>query len=162
MTNERDVTTLPDRANVFTPPPVLWIVLFIIGLGFDYVIALPFMPENWPSRWIGGAIWLAGATIATIAIVQFHRAGTSVPTHTPTTKIVESGLYAHSRNPIYIGALIALFGAAIAINSLWVLAMLVPFTIIIRNGVIAREEAYLERKFGEAYVAYKGRVRRWV
>jgi protein-S-isoprenylcysteine O-methyltransferase Ste14 len=157
-----DVTALPDRANVFTPPPVLWIVLFLIGLGFDYIAALPFMPDTLPALWIGGAIWLTGAIIVALAVRQFRRAGTSVPIHTPTTKIVETGLYAVSRNPIYIGALTALLGAAIATDSLWVLAMLIPFAIIIRHGVIAREEAYLERKFGDVYVAYKGRVRRWI
>jgi protein-S-isoprenylcysteine O-methyltransferase Ste14 len=52
-------------------------------------------------------------------------------------------------------------GVAIAFDDLWVLAMLVPFYLVIRYGVVAREEAYLERKFGAVYLAYKSRVRRW-
>jgi len=53
-------------------------------------------------------------------------------------------------------------GLAIGFDSLWVLAMLVPFYFVIRYGVIAREEAYLERKFGGVYLGYKSSVRRWL
>ena len=53
-------------------------------------------------------------------------------------------------------------GFAIGFDSLWVLMMLVPFGLVIRYGVVAREEAYLERKFGEPYRGYRARVRRWL
>jgi protein-S-isoprenylcysteine O-methyltransferase Ste14 len=53
-------------------------------------------------------------------------------------------------------------GVAIAFDNLWVLAMLVPFYLVIRFGVVAREEAYLERKLGAVYLGYKSRVRRWL
>jgi len=66
-----------------------------------------------------------------------------------------------ARNPIYVGAHIGTVGVAIALDSLWISATLVPFYFVIRYGVVAREEAYLERKLGDAYLAYKARVRRW-
>jgi protein-S-isoprenylcysteine O-methyltransferase Ste14 len=53
-------------------------------------------------------------------------------------------------------------GIAIGFDNLWVLAMLAPFYLVIRSGVVAREEAYLERKFGAVYLGYKSRVRRWI
>jgi protein-S-isoprenylcysteine O-methyltransferase Ste14 len=53
-------------------------------------------------------------------------------------------------------------GLAVGFNSLWILGMLVPFFLVIRYGVVAREEAYLERKFAAAYLDYKSRVRRWL
>ena len=152
----------PDNANVVIHPPILWALLFGIGVGLDYAIAAPFVPAGLSAAWLGGAVWLAGVALVLLAVMQFRRAGPSVPTHTPTAAIVETGVYVHSRNPIYVGAMIGLLGAAIAVNSLWVLAMLVPFYLVIRHGVVAREEAYLERKFGAAYVGYKARVRRWV
>jgi protein-S-isoprenylcysteine O-methyltransferase Ste14 len=52
-------------------------------------------------------------------------------------------------------------GIAIGFDNLWVLAMLVPFYLVIRYGVVAREEAYLERKFGDVYLGYKSPFRRW-
>ena len=64
-------------------------------------------------------------------------------------------------NPIYVEAHIGTVGVAIALDSLWISATLVPFYFVIRYGVVAREEAYLERKLGDAYLAYKARVRRW-
>jgi protein-S-isoprenylcysteine O-methyltransferase Ste14 len=80
----------------------------------------------------------------------------------PTTTIVESGPYRFGRNPIYLSMFLGLIGLALAVNNLWLLLMLVPFALVIRYGVVAREEAYLERKFGEVYRGYRARVRRWL
>ena len=80
----------------------------------------------------------------------------------PTTAIVTDGPYRFTRNPIYLGMFLGLVGLAIAFDNLWLLAMLVPFALAIRYGVVAREETYLEGKFGEVYTAYRSRVRRWL
>ena len=152
----------PDHANVVVHPPILWIVLVAIGYGLDLLLPLPFLPLAFPAVWVGVVIWLAGAALAAAAIAQFRRAGTDVKTQTPTTQIVDTGVFARSSNPIYVGAHIGIVGVAIALNSLWILAALVPFYIVIRYAVVAREEAYLERKFGQPYLAYKAQVRRWI
>jgi protein-S-isoprenylcysteine O-methyltransferase Ste14 len=76
--------------------------------------------------------------------------------------IVDSGVFAVSRNPVYLGAHVGILGVALGFDSLWILSMLVPFYLVIRHGVVAREEAYLERKFAGGYRAYKARVRRWL
>lgn len=151
-----------DRAEVVIRPPILWVVLAAAALGLDYLIPLPFMPAGLASGWIGFAVWLAGFAVAAVAIWQFRRAGTDVQTNTPTSTIVETGVYGRSRNPIYIGAHIGLLGLAIGFDTAWGLAALVPFYLVIRYGVIAPEEDYLGRKFGEPYLAYKRRVRRWL
>ncbi len=144
-------------------PPVLWIGLVAVGYGVDrWFLPLPFLPAEFPGVWVGVAIWLFGFALAAVAIAHFHRAGTDVRTETPTDNIVDTGVFAWSRNPIYIGAHIGTVGVAIALNSLWILATLIPFYLVIRYGVVAREEAYLERKFGQAYLDYKARVRRWI
>ncbi len=163
MPQDETQTATHDHANVLVPPPVLWIVLVAIGYGIDrWLLPLPFLPSAFPAVWVGVAIWLAGFSLAAIAIAQFRRAGTDVRTETPTDKIVDTGVFARSRNPIYVGAHIGIVGVAIALNSLWVVATLFPFYLVIRYGVVAREEAYLERKFGQAYLDYKARVRRWI
>jgi protein-S-isoprenylcysteine O-methyltransferase Ste14 len=152
----------PDRAEVVIRPPVLWALLVLAGLGLDALMPLAFMPAGLASGWIGVAVWLGGFALAAIAIGQFRRAGTDVQTSTPTSAIVDDGVYAWSRNPIYVGAHVGLAGVAIGFDTLWVVAALVPFYLIIRHGVVAPEETYLERKFGEPYLAYKRRVRRWL
>src|SRR5437868_11453240 len=96
------------------------------------------------------------------AIVTFTRSGSNVSTNLLTTAIVESGPYRFTRNPIYLGMFLGLIGLAIAFDTLWLLMMLVPFALVIRYGVVAREEAYLERKFGDVYRGYRSRVRRWL
>ncbi len=92
---------------------------------------------------MGGGVWLAGFVLAGLAIAQFRRAGTEVRTHTSTAAIVDTGVFAFSRNPIYVGAHIGTVGVAIVLDSLWILLTLVPFYLVIRYGVVAREEAPL-------------------
>jgi protein-S-isoprenylcysteine O-methyltransferase Ste14 len=151
-----------DNANVAVHPPVLWIVLLAAGCGLDILLPLTFLPPGFPAVWVGGAVWLAGFGLAAVAIVQFRGAGVDERTNTPTAKIVDTGVFAFSRNPIYVGAYVATVGVAVIYNMLWILATLIPFYLVIRYGVVAREEAYLERKFGAAYLAYKAHVRRWI
>ena len=93
---------------------------------------------------------------------EYPQGGHSVRRHKPTIAIVETGPYRFTHNPIYLGMFLGQTGIAIGFDSLWVLAMLVPFYFVIRHGVVAREEAYLERKFGAVYRGYKSRVRRWL
>ena len=113
------------------------------GYGLDFVLPLPFLPAGFPATWVGGGVWLAGFVLAGPAIAQFRRAETEVQTHTSTATIVDTGVFAFSRNPIDVGANIGTVGVAIALNSLWILATLVPFYFVIRYGVVAREEAPL-------------------
>jgi protein-S-isoprenylcysteine O-methyltransferase Ste14 len=63
---------------------------------------------------------------------------------------------------MYLGSILVYVGLGVAAGSLWAIVLVAPLLWIINEGVIAREERYLERKFGEAYRAYKARVRRWV
>jgi protein-S-isoprenylcysteine O-methyltransferase Ste14 len=67
-----------------------------------------------------------------------------------------------SRNPGYLGMALAYAGIAVLSGALWVLVPLVPILIVVDRGVIAREERYLEARFGEEYRRYKGGTRRWL
>ena len=129
-----------DTAHVIVRPPLAWGLSVIAGFALDWLVPLLFA-------------W---------AVVSMTSAGSSVPTNLPTAAIVESGPYRFTRNPIYLAMLLGLIGLAIAFDTLWLLVMLVPFALVIRYGVVAREEAYLERKFGDAYRGYQLRVRRWL
>jgi protein-S-isoprenylcysteine O-methyltransferase Ste14 len=151
-----------DRSNVIVHPPVAWALAFVAGLGADWLYPLRFVPTAVPHAWLGGGVFAVGLALAIWAIATFRKAGTRVEIHKPTTAIVANGPYRFTRNPIYIGMFLGQIGLAIGVDSLWVLAMLVPFSLVIRYGVIAREESYLERKFGAVYLGYKSRVRRWL
>ncbi|MCG7394277.1 isoprenylcysteine carboxylmethyltransferase family protein [Microvirga sp. ACRRW] len=151
-----------DNAHVLIHPPVAWGLAILAGLALNWVAALPFVPDDWPAGLIGTIIFVAALALAAWAIRTMTGAGSNVPTNRPTTAIVESGPYRFTRNPIYLGMFLGLVALSIAFNDLWLLLMLVPFALVIRYGVVAREEAYLERKFGEVYRNYRTRVRRWL
>jgi protein-S-isoprenylcysteine O-methyltransferase Ste14 len=151
-----------DTANVVILPPIAWALAFVVGLGAGWLFPLSFVPMSIPRVWAGGCVFVVGLALAIWAVVTFRKAGTRVEPNKPTTTIVENGPFRFTRNPIYIGMFLGQTGLAIGFDNLWVLAMLVPFFLVIRHGVVAREEAYLERKFGPAYLGYKSRVRRWL
>jgi protein-S-isoprenylcysteine O-methyltransferase Ste14 len=95
----------------------------------------------------GCAVFSVGFVLAIWAITTIRRAGTRVEPNKPTRAIVENGPYRFTRNPIYICMFLGEAGLAMGFNSAWILATLAPFYFVIRFSVIAREEAYLERKF---------------
>ena len=151
-----------DTANVIIRPPIAWVLAVLAGLALHWIVPLPFMPASVPAGWVGGMVFVLALALAIWAIATITRAGSNVPTNMPTTTIVEAGPYRFTRNPIYLGMFLGLVGLAIGFDSLWLLATLVPFALVIRYGVVAREEAYLKRKFGDAYRRYSAHVRRWL
>jgi protein-S-isoprenylcysteine O-methyltransferase Ste14 len=151
-----------DTSNAIVRPPIAWAVALIVGLGAGWLYPLSFVPASVPRFWIGGGLFGFAFALAIWAIGTIRGAGTRIETNQPTTVIVTNGPFRFTRNPVYIGMLLGQTGVAIGFDNLWVLAMLVPFYLVIRYGVVAREEAYLERKFGAVYLGYKSRVRRWL
>ena len=151
-----------ETAQVVIRPPLAWGLAVIAGLALNWFIPLPFLPADLPAGWLGTIVFVLALALVAGAIVTITRAGSNVPTNLPTTTIVESGPYRFTRNPIYLGMFLGLIGLAIAFDNLWLLMMLVPFALVIRYGVVAREEVYLERKFGDVYRGYRSRVRRWL
>jgi protein-S-isoprenylcysteine O-methyltransferase Ste14 len=151
-----------DRPNVLIPPPIPWALAILAGLVAGWLYPLQFVPTSIPRAWVGGGLFVLAVALAVWAIATIRKAGTQFDVHKPTTAIVENGPYRFTRNPIYLGMFLSQAGIAIGFDDLWVLATLVPFYFVIRHGVVAREEAYLKRKFGPVYLGYKSRVRRWL
>jgi len=151
-----------DTAQVMVRPPLAWALAIVAGLALNWLLPLRFLPAALPAKTIGAIVFLAALTLFVFAIVIISRAGSNVPTNRPTTMIVASGPYRLTRNPIYLAMMLGLIGLAIAFDDLWLLVLLIPFFFVIRYGVVAREEAYLARKFGDAYTDYCARVRRWL
>jgi protein-S-isoprenylcysteine O-methyltransferase Ste14 len=156
------MTDTADTAQVVVRPPIAWAFAVVVGLALNWLMPIPFMPDALPVGWIGAAVFAVAVALLAWAIVTITRAGSNVPTNMPTTAIVDTGPYRFTRNPIYLAMFLGLVGLALAFDSLWLLAALVPFALVIRYGMVAREEAYLERKFGDVYRAYRSRVRRWL
>jgi protein-S-isoprenylcysteine O-methyltransferase Ste14 len=151
-------------AGVITRPPLLYLGYLILGLALEHLLPLRLnLPGAAGMQWtVGGGLILIGTAIVAAGIRNFTRAATPVPSNQPVRALVTIGIHGWSRNPIYVGMFLSYAGIGIAARSPWVLILAVPLVVMLRYGVVAREEAYLERRFGDAYRDYKARVRRWL
>ena len=151
----------PDRSGVKIPPPLFYIAGFLVGVVLELAFPIAALPLTiaLAAALIGVAIWLA---LDGAAMLHFRRSGTSMVPMRPTTALVTSGPYQFTRNPMYLGMAVLYAALALALGVIWALAVLPLVILAVDRLVIAREEPYLERKFGEQYREYKGRVRRWL
>ncbi len=151
-------------AGVMARPPLLFLAALLLGFALDRLLPLPIaVSGDGLIHWlIAGLLMLIGLASAAAGIRNFSRAGTPVPTSEPTRTLVTTGIHGWTRNPIYLGLFLVYGGIGLAAQSPWMLILMLPLAMTIRYGVVAREEAYLERRFGDPYRAYKAHVRRWL
>lgn len=164
----REVPLVPeskDAAAVRIFPPGVPLVVVLLGGALNHLwpidlgVAIP-----GPARhWIGGAI-VAGAVLGLglRAVLLFRRGGQSPNPWKPTPAIEERGPYRFTRNPMYLHLVLVCVGVAVLLMNWWVLLLTPVGAWALQRYAILPEEAYLERKFGEAYLAYKRRVPRWL
>lgn len=100
--------------------------------------------------------------IALWALIGFYRADTDVRPDKPDSALIMSGPYRYSRNPLYIVLILVQITAALWLNMLWVLLLTPLSAVVINYYAVRREERYLEQRFGQEYLDYKQRVRRWL
>ena len=149
-----------ETVGAHLPAPLVFAGLFAVGLGLNGV--LPHAEFTGTVRAIGWGMAIVGFVgVGLPGIIALRRAGTSPNPNRPTTTLVVTGPYRFTRNPLYLSMALIYAGIALAASFLGVLVLLpVAMVIVDRNAML--EEAYLERRFGDAYRAYKARVRRWV
>ena len=155
------MVTDEDTAGVVAPPPLVFLAGLIVGFALEALLPgvdLPGLVE-WG---LGSLLVVAGLGLLLTFNASFSRKGTAVEPWKPTTAIVTTGPYRLTRNPAYLGMALTYVGIAVLSSAVWVLLPLPVVLAVIDRGVIAREERYLERKFGEEYLAYKRTVRRWI
>ena len=151
----------PDSAGVRVPPPFIYLGGLVLGFVLEAVLPGSSVPAR--VQWgLGGSLLVAGLALAASFNMAFQRHGTAVEPWKPTTAVVSTGPYRLTRNPAYVAMALLYSGIAVLSDALWALAPLPLVLLIIDRGVIAREERYLESKFGPEYLDYKGQVRRWV
>jgi len=151
----------PDTAHILILPPLLYGAAVVIGLLLHLVFPLHILSTPL-ARWIGVVCVLVSLPLALATFRVLSRAHTPVDPMKSTTALVTEGPFRYSRNPIYLALTLLYLGVALLINALWILLLVVPAVLVLRYGVIAREEAYLTRKFGDAYRQYTAQVRRWL
>ncbi len=150
-----------DAVGIGVPPPLLFRGTLAVGLLISRIAPRPFLPRR-VARAVGAVLFGLGMGVGTSAFLTMRRAGTDVRPQRPTTALVAEGPFRYTRNPIYQSFALNYAGIATFANALWALLLLPGVLVAIDRGMIAREERYLERKFGDDYRRYKAQVRRWI
>jgi protein-S-isoprenylcysteine O-methyltransferase Ste14 len=150
-----------DTSGVRFPPPLIFIIVFVAGLQLQRLFPGIDIPKV-IGRLISPACFVVSVILAASSFTMFLRAHTSPLPIKPTSALVTNGPYRFSRNPMYLSLVLLYVGLALWLDIFWVLVLVPVVIIAVQYLVIVREERYLERKFGQEYLFYKARVRRWL
>ena len=153
----------PDRAGIRIPPPVIPLVFILLGWLLNKMMPLPMNSMNPYIEWIGWAVIVPSIVLLGVWPVSiFRKHGESENPFKPTHKVLTSGPYRFTRNPMYLMMVLICIGAGFLQNNLWQLILAPLVAGLLFWFAIRHEERYLEAKFGEAYLEYKQQVRRWI
>jgi protein-S-isoprenylcysteine O-methyltransferase Ste14 len=150
-----------DNAGVIAPPGLIYLGPLLLGLFLHRAQPIAFLPRRIASL-LGWPLLAGGIGVNLWFVVTMLRAHTPLDPRQPTRQLVTWGPFRLSRNPGYASEAMIYAGIASVVNTLWPFLFLPAVLVVIQRGVIAREERYLERKFGAEYRKYKARVRRWI
>lgn len=152
-----------DHPSVYIPPPMLYASLFLASLVLQRYAPLPnWFVDNPLTPWIGRGLIAAMLCLVLRALLTFLRSRNTVITSKPARSLQTGGIYALSRNPMYLGLLLLYTGLSLLVGNVWTLLLIPLLVLIVTQYIIKREERYLERAFGQAYRSYKQKVRRWL
>ena len=149
-----------------------WWQIFEIVFGVPFLIAISLQllfPISFPQGFFTSIIVIAGVAILFIGIIlviltrmEFAKYNQPTDPGYPTIKIINTGVFSFSRNPLYLGGICIIIGVALTINLPWVLILLAPTLFICHFVLIVPEEKYLATKFGKEYWSYVSSVKRWI
>jgi protein-S-isoprenylcysteine O-methyltransferase Ste14 len=154
-----------DTPGLIMPPPIFLAIALAAAVILDGITGLRFLAA--PSlqslqSWLGLIVVAAGVALAIAGAREFSRGGTNVNPFEPTLKLVTSGPYRLTRNPMYLGMTTVLLGVSLIFSLEWGLVLTPVLWVAFDRLVVAREEAYLTAKFGEPYRDFLNRTRRWL
>ena len=150
-----------DKAGVVAPPPLIYLGALVFGLLLNRRFPVAFLPRG-VARGLGWTLLGAGVLLLGWFERAMRQANTPTNPYKPVSRIATGGPFRYTRNPGYLSMALIYAGIATIANALWAVLLLPVALLVIRRGVIEREEDYLERKFGEEYLRYKAQVRRWI
>lgn len=150
-----------DNPGVVAPPPLIYGGALAAGLLAHRLRPAPFLPPSL-SKALGWPLLGGGLLLGRFGVRALRGAGTNVNPYKPVTAFVSEGPYRFTRNPLYLGLTLMYGGIAALFNALWAVTLLPLVLGVMQRGVIEHEERYLEHKFGDEYLRYKARVRRWI
>lgn len=152
-----------DSPGVYLPPPLIYIVVFLAAGFIQKGVPINDSFFHTKSAKGIGAIWLVMAlSFLAASLVKFFKTKNTVILIKPASSLQTTGIYSISRNPMYVGLAFLYLAISCFIGNWWNVILLPLLILIVQGYVIRREEKYLERAFGETFLDYKSRVRRWL
>lgn len=154
-----------DNPGLIMHPPLFLAIAIVLALVLEWLTGLSFLLA--PSLaslqfWLGFLITAAGVALPVIGFREFRRAGTNVDPFEPALKLVTTGPYRFTRNPMYLGMVLFMLGLSLVLSLEWGLIFTPVLWFAYDRLVVAREEAYLTNKFGQPYRDLLDRTRRWL
>jgi len=150
-----------DSPGVSFPPPFVYAAAVMGGWFLNRVWPLPIASAAARPilAWLSVAIW---AVLFVSSLTVFLQRRTTLIPNRPANALAVSGPYRFTRNPMYVSLVFLTIALSLFLNTWWAIVLLVPAVAVIQLAVIAREEAYLLRRFGAEYEEYMRNVRRWI
>ena len=149
-----------EKRRKIIPPVYLLMTLVLMWLANRYFPVYQYVQA--PLAYSGIMLIFFGIIMAAISAGMFKKADTGIEPFDEATTLVTRGFYRYTRNPMYLGMFLILLGVAILMASIGALLPLVLFILVIRYNFVAGEERFLEAAFGQKYLDYKDKVRRWI
>lgn len=142
--------------------PLVWLFLALAAMAALHRLwpVAPYLAGGW--RWAGLAPLLPGLAMTIMAARQFLRADTGLVPFDEARVLVTDGFFRYTRNPMYLGMVCVLAGVSMLLGTVGTLAPIPLFVWVIRQRFILPEEKFMERAFGQPYLDYRARVRRWL
>jgi len=150
-----------DHPDVFARPPLVYLGAIAAVFVLRHFLPLPLIAAA-GILWPFAALAVLGVLILFWGRNAMRKANTNIDPMLPTLAIVTGGPYRFSRNPLYIALTLIYFGVTLAGNTWWSVLVFVPLICALHFGVVLREERYLQEKFGEQYLSYRRKVRRYL
>ena len=142
-------------------PPIYFFITLMAMIALHYLVPIHQLLST-HLRYAGIPLVVGGICIVAIAASAFSKVGTPVVPFEKSTVVVTTGLFRFSRNPMYLGMVMAIIGVAFLLGSAAAFIPIPIFVWLIQYQFISREEAFLEELFGEEYLVYKAKVRQWL
>lgn len=152
------------RPNTVPWPPIIFLAVLLAALGLGAIWPLglaPLASAGW-LRITGIGFAAIGIVLDVSAMLAMRRARTNILPHRGADQLVTGGVFALTRNPIYLGNTLLLVGVGLVLSSAWMLAAALVAAVLVDRLAIRREERHLAARFGPAFVDYAARVPRWI
>jgi len=162
-TNKYSTMNSKKHPGVYIPPPLIYVAFFLLSFILQNSLSLDDAAlHTSTARVIGGLLIAMYLLFFISALRRFIVSKNTLVTIRPANALETSGIYAFTRNPMYLSLLFLYSGLAFFLGNWWTFILLPLVIVVVQWYVIKREEQYLQQAFGNSYNEYKRRVRRWV